>query len=85
MGRAYSGVLGSLAVSFIIARGLLLGMLPNEILTQCLVVFISFAFLGYWIGFAAEKTVNESVENRFRSEMARLQSAAASNDSESSE
>lgn len=78
MARAYSGVLGAVALSLAITRGLVLGMLPNEVLSQCLVVFFLFAFIGYWIGFAAETTVCESVENRFRSEMARLQSAAAS-------
>ena len=84
MARAYSGVLGAVALSLVILRGLVLGMLPNEILSQGLVVFFVFAGIGYWIGFAAEKTVCESVENRFRSEMARLQSAAASK-SESSD
>jgi hypothetical protein len=77
MARAYSGVLGAIALSLTIMRGLVLGTLPNEILSQCLVVFFGFAFIGYWIGFTAEKTVSESVENRFRSEMASLQSAAA--------
>lgn len=84
MARAYSGVLGVIALSLTITRGLVLGMLPNEILSQCLVVFFAFAFMGYWIGFMAEKTVSESVENRFRSEMASLQSAAA-NPSENSD
>ncbi len=85
MARAYSGVLGSTALCLVILRGLVLGMLPNEILIQSLVVFVVFAFLGFWIGFTAEKTVCESVENRFRSEMARNQPAATSNDSETSQ
>lgn len=85
MDRAYSGVLGSIALSFVIVRGLALEMLPNEILMQCLVVFPAFAFLGYWIGLFAEQTIRESVENRFREEMARLQSAAAGSNSEPSE
>lgn len=85
MARAYSGVLGAIVVSFVITRGLMLGMLPNDILKQCLVVFPIFAFLGFWIGYTAEKTICESVENRFRSEMASLHSAAASETSETSE
>ncbi len=84
MARAYSGVLGAMALSLVILRGLMLGMLPNEILSQGLVVFFAFAIIGYAIGFLADKTVCESVENRFRSEMARLQSAAAG-ESESSD
>ena len=84
MARAYAGVLGAIALSLLIVRGLVLGLQPDEILSQGLVVFSSFAFIGYWIGFSAEKTVSESVENRFRSEMASLHTAAASK-SESSD
>ena len=72
MARAYSGVLGALALSFTISRGLVLGFQPDEILSQALVTYFLFAFTGFWIGFAAEKTVCESVESRFRSEIARL-------------
>ncbi|MGN6133141.1 MAG: hypothetical protein ACTHOU_01530 [Aureliella sp.] len=73
MARAYSGVLSAMAVVFVILRGLLLGMLPDEILGMCLVVFAIFAAVGYVIGSIADRTVCESVENRFRSEIARLQ------------
>lgn len=85
MARAYSGVLGAIGVSFLIVRGLLLGSLPNTILTQCLVMFPLLAAIGYWIGYSADKTIRESVENRFRSEMASLHSAAAGETSEHSE
>lgn len=85
MARAYSGVLGTIALSLTITRGLVVGMLPNDILTQSLVVFLAFSLLGFWIGYMAEQTVNESVENRFRDEMASLHSAAAAGDSETSE
>lgn len=85
MARAYSGVLGTIALSFVIARGLVLGTSPDDILSQCLVVFAAFALLGYCIGYLAEQTISESVENRFRSEMARIHTAAASKDSETSE
>ncbi|MEZ6136055.1 MAG: hypothetical protein R3C53_14230 [Pirellulaceae bacterium] len=84
MARAYAGVLGVIALTLAILRGLMLGMLPNEILSQSLVVFLLFACVGYWIGLVAEKTVSESVENRFRDEMASLQSVAA-NEPESSD
>lgn len=73
MARAYSGVLSAMAVTFVILRGLLLGMLPDEILGMCLVVFAIFAAVGYVIGSIADRTVCESVENRFRSEIARVQ------------
>lgn len=85
MARAYSGVLGAIALCLVILRGLVSGLLPDEILSQCLVVFFVFGAIGFWIGNLAEKTVSESVENRFRSEMARRQAAAIESISETSE
>ena len=84
MSRAYSGVLGAIALCLVIVRGLLTGMLPDEILTQGIVVFFIFGGLGFWIGMVAEKTVSDSVENRFRSEMANLHTVAAKSNSETS-
>lgn len=85
MARAYAGVLGSLALVFVLARGLVLDLYPNDVLTHGLVVFFTFALIGFCIGYIAEQTVSESVENRFREEMARHQQAAASNSSENTE
>jgi hypothetical protein len=85
MARAYSGVLGAIALCLVIVRGLMTGLPPDEILTQGLVVFFTFSGIGFWIGNVAQKTVSESVENRFREEMARLQTAATASNSESSE
>jgi hypothetical protein len=76
MARAYSGVLSAMAIVFVILRGLLFGMLPDEILGMCLMVFAIFAPVGYVIGWIADRTVCESVENRFRSEIVRMQAAA---------
>ncbi len=78
MARAYSGVLGSVALSFVILRGLALGFLPNEILIQALVVLGTFSTLGFCIGLIADQTVCDSVENTFRKEMIRLNEVAAS-------
>lgn len=78
MARAYAGVLGAIAMSLWIIRGIALGMLPHEILSQCPQVFVCFAVVGYGIGFAGDKTVSDSVEKRFRSEMAALQTKAQS-------
>lgn len=85
MARAYSGVLGTLALCLVIVCGLVARLSPNEILAQGLVVFFVFGAIGFWIGNVAQKTVSESVENRFRSEMARLQATAANSDSGTSE
>ncbi len=84
MARAYSGVLGSVALCLIIVRGLVTGLPPDEILSHGLVVFFGFSGLGFWIGNVAQKTISESVENRFRVEMARLHTAAANSNSETS-
>jgi hypothetical protein len=78
MARAYSGVLGAVAMCFAILRGLVVGNLADEILVQALVVFAAFSALGFCIGWIADQTVCDSVENRFRSEMARLTAAADS-------
>lgn len=85
MARAYSGVLGAIALCLVIVRGLLAGSPPDEILTHGLAVFFIFGAIGFWIGSLAQKTVSESVENRFRAEMARLHAAAAESPSETSE
>jgi hypothetical protein len=77
MARAYSGVLAAMAMISVIVRGLLYGMLPDEVLGMCLVALAIFAVVGYVIGTIAERTVCESVENRFRSEIVRLQASAA--------
>jgi len=76
MARAYSGVLGVMAMIFVILRGLLLGMHADDILGMCLAVFATFAAVGYVIGMIADRTVCDSVENRFRAEIARLRASA---------
>ena len=76
MARAYSGVLGVMAMIFVILRGLLLGIHADDILGMCLAVFAVFAAVGYVIGMIADRTVCESVENRFRAEVARLRTTA---------
>ncbi|MBX3422923.1 MAG: hypothetical protein KF752_15320 [Pirellulaceae bacterium] len=78
MARAYSGVLSAVALSLAITRGLVLGMPPNEILTQSLLFFFVFAGIGLVIGYTADRVVAESVETRFRQEIASLETRAAS-------
>lgn len=85
MARAYSGVLGAIALCLVIVHGLVTRLPPDEILSQGLVVFFAFGAIGFWIGSMAQKTVSESVENRFRSEMARMHASAANSNSETSE
>lgn len=85
MARAYSGVLAAVAVCLAITRGLVLGMMPNEILTQVLLFFFVFALVGYCIGFIAERVVTESLETQFRSDLAALKAKVNQAPSESKE
>lgn len=85
MARAYCGVLAAVAVSLAITRGLVTGMMPNEILTQCLWFFFVFALVGYCIGYIAERVVTESLETQFRDEVAALQAKVNSQPSETTE
>ncbi len=85
MARAYSGVLGAIAMCLVIVHGLMTNLPPDEILSQGLVVFIGFAVLGFWIGNLAQKTVLESVEKRFREEMARMHAGSTHTNSDSTE
>jgi hypothetical protein len=56
-----------------ITRGVVLGMMPNEVLIQCLWFFAVFAAIGYAIGSIAQRIVAESVEQRYRQELAAFQ------------
>ncbi|MCA9192744.1 MAG: hypothetical protein KDB03_13305 [Planctomycetales bacterium] len=82
MARAYSGVLGSIALSLVICRGIFTSSFPEQILSQGLWIFFGFSVIGYCIGFLADQTVCESVENRFRTEMGRLRTKAEKQESE---
>lgn len=82
MAKAYSGVLAVVALSLAITRGLVLGLLADEILVQCLGFLLLFAFIGYAIGYMADSVVQNSVETRFREEMAALHARNATDDSQ---
>jgi hypothetical protein len=85
MARAYAGILAAVALSLAITRGLVLGLMPNEILTQCLLFFFVFAIVGYCIGFIAERVVTESLESQYRDDLAALQAKVNAPQTEPSE
>lgn len=85
MARAYSAVLAAVALSLAITRGLVLQMPANEILAQCLGFFFAFALVGYFIGTVAEKIVCESLENRFRHDVAAIEAQTKVDSGEPSE
>ena len=69
MARAYSGMLGSLALCLVILRGIFLGLSANHILITGIVVFGVFALTGFCIGYVAEKSMKETAENHLDEEM----------------
>lgn len=73
MGRAYAGVLGSLACGMILARGVIAcGGLESTIASACLALF-GFAALGWIAGQLAERFTQESVRMRFQAALASLE------------
>jgi hypothetical protein len=70
MGRAYAGILGSLACGITVARGLLAGAdVPGILLAASGALFL-FAALGYLAGQIGELIVRDSVQTQFQSAMA---------------
>ncbi len=65
MARAIAGTLGTTGLLLVVLRGLLFGADTNQILATGLVVFSIFASLGFCIGFIAQLSVRDLVENRF--------------------
>jgi hypothetical protein len=85
MARAYSAILAAVALSLAITRGLVLGMQPNEILMQCLGFFFVFGLVGFFIGTVAEKIVCDSLESKFRGEVAAMEARAKLEQAEAAE
>ena len=70
MGRVYAGILGSLAFSLAIARGVVAGSgTEGTLLAACGAMFV-FAALGYVAGQTADYLVSESVRVQFQKAMA---------------
>ncbi len=69
MGRSYAGILGPLAFSLIVARGVLLGAGVNHTLFTASIGLFACGGLGYVVGQIAQSTVDESVRTRFAVEM----------------
>jgi hypothetical protein len=70
MGRAYAGILGSLAFALAIARGLAAGSSVEGALLAASAAMFTFAAIGYVTGQTADYLVNESVRIQFQAAMA---------------
>lgn len=70
MGRAYAGILGSLACGIVVARGLLSDAGTEGALLAASLALAVFGALGYLAGQAADLIVRDSVQSQFRTAMA---------------
>jgi hypothetical protein len=73
MGRAYAGILGSLACLLTVARGVLGGAAVEGTLLAGSAALALFAIVGYLAGQAAELIVRDSVHTEFQAAMAAWQ------------
>ena len=71
MGRAYAGVLGSLAFLTVIAHGLVHSASPAETLWRAALALIAFAIIGCIAGQIAGRIVEDAVRGRLTAEIAR--------------
>jgi hypothetical protein len=70
MGRVYAGILGPLAMTVVIFRGLLGSGGVESTLTQAILFLVLFALAGAFLGHVAQATVDESVRAKLESQLA---------------
>ena len=75
--RIYAGILGPLAFTTTVARGLAHGAAAEPTLWSAWGCLLLFAGVGYVIGWIAETTIDQSVRQRFAAEMAEMREASA--------
>ena len=79
MGRIYAGTLGYLALVTIVARGLIAGAAPGQLLWQASLLMFVFAGIGWIAGTIDESTVNEAVQRIFDAEVAAAEASKSEN------
>lgn len=75
--QIYAGILGPLAFATSLARGFAHGAAAEPALWSAWGCLVMFAGVGYVIGWIAERTVDQSVQERFKAEMAAVRAADA--------
>ena len=70
MGRAYAGILGLLAFTVVMARGVVAGSGVEGTFAAASAALFVFATFGYLAGQLADFLVNESVRKQFQTAMA---------------
>ena len=70
MGRIYAGILGPLAMTVVIGRGLVGSGGVIGTLTAATISLAAFAVLGAILGHLAQNTIDESVRTRLEQQLA---------------
>ncbi len=70
MGRMYAGILGPLAMTLVIGRGLKESSGLEGTLSMATISLILFAGIGFVLGQIAQNTVEESVRTKMERELA---------------
>lgn len=78
MGRAYAGILGSLATILTLARGIWSGGGLEGTLSTMLTVMPLFAAIGFVVGTIAQTTVDQAMREQLEGELATTQSPQVS-------
>lgn len=80
MGRDYAGILGTTAMSTVLVRGLISAGGLESILIAAIGALFLFAGLGWLIGHAAARIVDESVRQRINAELDRMEQGGNASD-----
>ena len=75
MGRQYAGILGPLACTLVLARGIVGGGGLESTLTAATCGLFGFALLGWIAGHTADYLVRASVRSKFEGAMAEWEAA----------
>lgn len=77
MGPSYAGILGPLAFTLVLLRGMIDGSSPDGILSTAAASLAVFAAIGYVAGRVADQVLWDSVKKRLSDEMQQLEKAEA--------
>ncbi len=75
MARIYAGILGPLAFLTAVARGLVHGGTVEHTLLEAWIGLVVFSIVGFFIGWIAGATIDESVNAQIAREVAAQESA----------
>ena len=77
MAQRYAGILGLIAFSTIVLRGVIAGHDPESTLLTATIGLFAFAAAGWLLGTIAQSTVEQSVRQRFEAGMKEAEAEAS--------